>query len=352
MRIMRCWVWAILCLAVVTMGAVEAGAAETKEVHFLVYRGCEEACQGFQDYFKRQNLPARIVVKDAAQDKKRAMEIIAETKAAKPDLVVTWGTTMTELAIGTMDSIDPAKHITETPVIFMIVSNPVASKIVPNLTSSGRQVTGTLYLLPEETQLKAARLYMDFKKVGFLLNTTESNSATTLKSLQALGPKMGFTLVERQIPLKADGKPDAGALPRLVAELAAEGVDLIYYPPDTFLNTQRDVSTTAALENHLPVFAAAENPVARSKALFGVVNRYGDVGRFTAYQASRILFQNVKPSDIPIELPRRFSYLINLPTAKELGIFPPLSLLDVAEIVGQESATPPAAAAVPAVKAQ
>ena len=95
-----------------------------------------------------------------------------------------------------------------------------------------------------------------------------------------------------------------------------------------------DVLTDGALARGMPVFAAAEAPVQNGRALFGVVNKYEDVGRFTAAQALRILRDKVSPAAIPVELPRNFSYLINLPVALQLGRYPPLKLLDVAEIVG------------------
>ncbi len=74
-----------------------------------------------------------------------------------------------------------------------------------------------------------------------------------------------------------------------------------------------------------------------ARALLGVVNKYEDVGRFTAAQALRILRDKTPPDRIAVELPRNFSYLINLPVALQLGRYPPLKLLDVAEIVGVQA---------------
>ena len=133
--------------------------------------------------------------------------------------------------------------------------------------------------------------------------------------------------------MNAAGKPVASTLPDKVAALADAGADLLYLSPDTFLNSQRQAVTGAALARGLPVFAAAEAAVLHADALFGVVNRYDQVGRFTARQALRILRDRVKPADIPVELPRRFSYLINMRVARQLGRYPPLPLLDIAEIV-------------------
>jgi putative tryptophan/tyrosine transport system substrate-binding protein len=328
--------WGLMIL--VLLVSLRAGAAATPtEYHvlMLVYRGCEEACQGFQDYFRRQRQPVRFTVRDAAQDKTRIAGFVAEAKRTRPDLVVTWGTTVTMEAVGRWDGVDPARHITELPVLFMIVSQPVELGLVPTLASSRRNVAGSLYLLPVEEQLRAARTYFDFHRVGFLVNSTEANSRASLEALHAYAPRFDFSVVDEQVGVDAAGKPVASTLPDKVAALADAGADLLYLSPDTFLNSQRQAVTGAALARGLPVFAAAETAVLHADALFGVVNRYDQVGRFTARQALRILRDRVKPADIPVELPRRFSYLINMRVARQLGRYPPLPLLDIAEIVGE-----------------
>ena len=136
----------------------------------------------------------------------------------------------------------------------------------------------------------------------------------------------------------AAGAPDAAAIPALLDEFRSEKIDLLYLSPDSFLVSRRDVLTDGALARQIPVFAAAEVALKSSRALFGVVNKYEDVGRFTASQVLRVLRDKTRPEDIPVELPRSFSYLINLPVALQLGRYPPLKLLDVAEIVGTEAA--------------
>jgi putative ABC transport system substrate-binding protein len=303
-------------------------------VLMLLYRGCEEACQGFQDYFRHQGVPVRFTVRDAAQDKSRIAGFVAEAKRTRPDLIVTWGTTVSLETVGRWDAVDPARHITDLPVLFMIVSQPVELGLVPSLASSRRNVSGSLYLLPVAEQLRAARAYFDFRRVGFLYNPAEANALASLEALRAHSRHFGFELLDAPVTLDAAGKPMAAGLADQVAALADAGADLLYLPPDTFLNTQRQAVTGAALARGLPVFAAAEGAVLHADALFGVVNRYDQVGRFTARQALRILRDRVKPAAIPIELPRRFSYLINLRVARQLGRYPPLPLLDIAEIVG------------------
>lgn len=330
---MRAWLLLLLLLLLLLAGPA-AAADRPYHVMMLLYRGCEEACQGFQDYFRRQGVPVRFTLRDAAQDKSRIAGFVAEARRSRPDLVVTWGTTVTMEAVGRWDQADPARHLTDLPVVFMIVSQPEAIGLVPSLESSRRKLTGSLYLLPVAEQLKAARSYFEFHRIGFLANPTEANSQASLDTLRRQAGVFGYTLVVEPLDLDAQGKPVAATLPAKVAALATAGADLLYLSPDTFLNSQRRAVTGAALARRLPVFAAAEAPVVAADALLGVVNRYDQVGRFTARQALRILRDGVEPAAIPVELPRRFSYLINLRVARELGRYPPLPLLDIAEIVG------------------
>lgn len=327
-----------LCMQTPLAAAAKPSSeAPPYRITMLLFRGCEEACRGFQAYFRQHGISAEFTLRDAAQDKRRVAGFVDEIRRGKPDLVVTWGTTVTQEAVGDWRHIDPQRHITDRPVLFMIVSDPVAAGIVPQLDHPRRNVSGTLYLLPVETQIKAARSYLDFKRIGYILNETESNSVSTRNELRNLAAGHGFMLVERRLPVSPSGTPDGNALPGLLDELAHEKVDLLYQGPDSFLNSRRDALTDGALTRGLPVFAAAEAPVQQSRALFGVVNKYEDVGRFTAAQAIRILRDKTSPADIPVTLPRNFSYLINLPVALQLGRYPPLKLLDVAEIVGIDS---------------
>jgi putative ABC transport system substrate-binding protein len=315
--------------------------AAEKHVLMLLYRGCEEACQGFQDYFRKHRLPVRFTVRDVAQDKTRIPGFIAEAKKLKPDLILTWGTTVTQEVAGPWNAPDPARHITDIPLIFMIVTNPIEAGLVQSLESSKRNLTGTLYLLDEEIQLRAARSYFDFRHLGLLVNPAEQNSLTTRDRLRQLAPVLGFQLSERTFSLDSHGKPRPEELPQLVASLAQAGADLLYQSPDTFLNLLRDQLTGVAMACKLPVFAASEAPVLKSAALMGVVNRYSEVGRLTAQQAARILFENVAPASIPIALPRRFSFLINMNAARQLERYPPLKLLDFAEVIDDASAPQP-----------
>lgn len=313
--------------------AAEAVAQGTSyRIALIVFRGCEDACRGFQDFLTSRKVPAEVTVYDAATNAAAIPGFVEEIKRQRPDLVVTWGTTTALTTFGPYDAVDPAKHITDIPGVFMIVSQPIEAKLVPDFTSSGRNITGTNYLVPESVQLEAARSYLSFDRIGVIYTPTESNSVINTKRVEEEGAKLGVEVLTRPVALGADGKPDPASIAPLVADLAAAGVDLLYQGADTFLNINRQTLTAEAVAHGIPVFAAGEAPVRDGKALMGVVNQYYVVGQLTALKAEQVL-KGTAPADIPIEAPRRFSFLINLPVAKTLGIYPPMKLIRFAEFI-------------------
>jgi len=332
LRIPRAALALALALAIFACCTLARAAQPTFRIDFILYRGCEDACRSFQSQLAKLGIKADIRLLDAEQNQEKLRRHIAAVQAARPDLVVTWGTSATLEAVGAFDAVDPARHITEVPVLFMVVSQPQAAKIVRTLAAPGRDVTGVGYLLPMETQLRAARAYLGFRRLGILYNPGEANSLIARDELAGLAGRFGFTLIERAIPRDEKGRPDPDSIGSLVGELAREGADLLYQPPDSFLHVHSDTLTAAALGKSIPVFAAAEAPVLKSQALFGVAIRYADIGRHTAYLAKKILAEGRKARELPVELPRQFSYLINMRVAAKLDLFPPLKLLDVAEL--------------------
>ncbi|CAA7619513.1 ABC transporter, periplasmic component [Candidatus Terasakiella magnetica] len=325
---------AILGLAVVMLAgnAVAAEpAAKPYRIYMALWRGWEDAAQGFKDYFINQNIPVELIIRDAAQDKDKLKEFIAEAKQLKVDLVFTWGTTVTEEMLGRWDASDPQSYIRDIPAVFAIVSQPVGG-VVPSLESSGRNITGTTYLVPMETQVNLIQSYRHITRLGVVYNPLERNSRVAIDELSAIGARSGFEVASAAVEV-VDGKPLAASIAGKVAGLKAAGIDFLYIPPDTFLNVSRDILTGAALEQGIPSFAVGENAVVTSKAMFGGVYRYYTVGQLTAYKAEQILVHKIKPEAIPIDAPKRLSILINMPVVRHLKLYPPMKLLELAEII-------------------
>ncbi|KIL99336.1 ABC transporter substrate-binding protein [Paramagnetospirillum magnetotacticum MS-1] len=326
----------ILCALVWPGGAFAAETAKPFRIYMALWRGWEDAAQGFKDYFANQGIPVEMIIRDAGQDKAKLKEFVAEAKALKVDLVFTWGTTVSEEMLGRSDNVDPANHITDIPAVFAVVSQPVGG-VVSSLASSERNITGTLYLVPMETQVNLIQSYRPLKRLGMIFNPLERNSQVAAEQLEGIGKASGFEVVA--LPLEVEGgKPSVASIAAKVAEIKAARVDFLYIPPDTFLNINRDILTQAALDHAIPTFAAAENPVVTSKAMFGGVYRYYTVGQLTAYKAEQILVRKIAPKDIPIDAPKRLSVLINMPVVRQIGLYPPMKLMGLAEIIERTEA--------------
>lgn len=319
------------CLALPAVAAETAGD-RVYRVELIVFRGCEEACNGFRDMLKTSGIRHDLIIHDAATDAARIPGFVAGIRQRRPDLVATWGTTTALTAFGPHDAVDPARHIVDIPGVFMIVSQPVEAKVVPSFASSRRNITGTSYLVPEKQQLEAALSYMRFRRIGVLFNPAEANSVINLELLRGEARPLGIEVIERPIPQGADGKPDAAAIVPLMKELATAGVDLVYQGADSFLNINGRALTEAAVENNLPVFAAGASSVYAGSALMAVANEYYVVGQLTALKAVAVL-RGADPAAIPIEAPARFAFLVNLPIVHRLGLYPPLKLIRFAQFV-------------------
>jgi putative tryptophan/tyrosine transport system substrate-binding protein len=302
-------------------------------IYMITWRGWEDASQGFRDYLERRNVPVDLVVRDCNQNAAAIADFVAEAKRLRPDLVYTWGTTTALTVFGRLGEVDPDRHITDIPSVFNIVSTPVAGGLVAGYDQPRPNLTGALYLVPVETQLRTMGSYGPVGKVGMVYNALEANSRLTVEEVVAEGENQGFRTLALASPLDAGGLPDPAALPGEVRRLKEQGADWLYIPPDSFLNVNRDVLTASARDVGLASFAGAENFIRASHGLVGLVSRYYNVGQYVGYLAEQILVDGRSPGEIPIRNLDRFSLIVNMATAHRLKFYPPLSMLAIAEFV-------------------
>lgn len=341
---------AAVLLLLLPMLAGLAGAAPAQQaerppfkVMMVLWRGCEDACRGFQDYLAFRKVPVQYLIRHAGTLNLKFPDLVAEARAQKVDLVVTWGTTATLGMVGTHDNPDPARYLTDIPTLFMIVTDPVAARVVVDLEHPGRNVTGTLVIVPEETQLRAIRSYLPFRRVGVAYNEDEVNAVSSVDKLRALAAEMDFEVVAKAVPRDDAGKPVAASLPDVVAALADEKVDLIYIGSSSFILNNRAAFTRAAVAHGVPVAAAGEVPVVEADALLGLVSRYYTVGQLTGTRAEQILVEGRRPEDIPVEALSRFSLIVNMEVAHKLHLYPPLLLMNAIEVIKRGEGAAPAA---------
>ncbi len=323
-------------VAIVLLACLSSSANATQyKIMIATWRGCEEACQGFQDYLVEHGVDTQFIMRDAQKKSAPLPSFLAEAREKKVDLILTWGTSVTRGIAGTLADLNNQELNHDIPNVFMIVADPVGAGIVKSLDHTGRpNLTGTYNRVPEETIIETIRSYLpDFKRLGLLYNTDEKNSVLKRDEVADLTGPMSFELVALELPLDTNGKPHVDDIATKISELKEAEVDFIYLGSSSFLRDNKDAFTVAAVNNGIPVLSPYENLVHESQALISVAARYYDVGRLAGQQAEKILIGKIAPGDLPVLRMTDFAVVINMGVAKKLKLFPPMDLLQMAETV-------------------
>ncbi|HYG86130.1 MAG TPA: ABC transporter substrate binding protein [Azospirillum sp.] len=311
----------------------KGGAGKAARIVVLTPRKDVGDVLGLRDYIGSSGLTATIDVREVpnASD---VPSLLPQIRAARPDLVVTVFTPLTLATVGRHDDPEPARFLTDVPVVFTSVTDPVASRIVRSLDRTGRAVTGTRHIAPVSVQLKTMMSYRRWKKIVAVYNPAEDNMVAVVRELKDEAPRHGVELMDAALPRDAAGAPVAAAIPDLIADAARAGAELIYIGPDTLVASNNNaVIAERALAHNLATFCSTELPIRRANLLMGLVSPAVNVGRFAGLKAVEIL-TGAKPADgIPVETLNRFSLLLRIGAAKRLGLYPPMRLLNIAEIV-------------------
>ncbi len=319
---------AMMFAALVAPGLAQAA----KQVVIITTRGCEEVCTSFRSNLESQG-DVRFVLRDLGGNMARLPAIVEEVRAMKPDLVATWGTGITLGVVGPIDAVDPAKHLTSIPVVYMYVGNPVESKIARDSKISGRpNVAGANTAVPIDAQVRLMASYRKVARVGMLYNPNERAAASQAMSARKAFEAQGIEVVIEEIPLGKDGKPDPGTIEPGIDRLAGAKVDFLYYVGSAFTLAQIDRISRYSISRGLPMFTALEPSFRRGDVLLGLISPLAGIGQIAAYQAGQILFLGKSPGALASPTLSRHSVLVNMSAARELKAYPPMKLLQFAEI--------------------
>lgn len=302
-------------------------------VLMLTYRGPTDVDAGFRSYLTGAGLDVEFVLRDVQQDVTRVAAILDELPGIAPDLIYTWGTPVTLAVTGTSEQPNQHPALRDIPVVFALVAEPQKSGIVRNLAAPERNVTGAIHVVPLERQLQHMHNYRPWTRLGVLYNPAEANSQAIVQSLQQYGQQHQLEILTSSLRQNDAGKPTADGLTELIDTLHQGGAQWLYLPPDTFLGTIYDRVTPLALQRKLPLFASTELALRTGNALTGVVSRYYSVGQLAGSKALDLLLGNKTVQQLPVESLKRFSLMVNMQMAQQLELYPPLQVLNYAEVV-------------------
>lgn len=316
------------------LAAQPAPQPNRPRIMMILWRGETPVEEGFRSELAARHVDADIIVRDLARNLDRLPGVLAEVRATRPDLVYTWGTGITLGTVGPWNGADPARYLTDLPVVFTMVSAPLQTGVEPPAGAPPRpNVTGVSHIAPLASQINAIRAYFPVKRIGIVYNPQEPNSVANVEELTAVTATMNIELLKAPVLMDAAGNPDPASIPGRVSDLARQNAQVLYIGPDNFVGNHRDALTSASIANRIPCFTGTELEVRDGEAMFGLVSPYKAVGRLAAEKAVRILVNHDPPSAIPMETLQRFLYIIRLPVALKLELYPPLQLIDYAEVI-------------------
>jgi putative tryptophan/tyrosine transport system substrate-binding protein len=243
----------------------------------------------------------------------------AELVARKPDLIIAVGGTPVPLA---------AKAVTSTiPIVFSIGFDPVALKLVGSLSRPGGNATGAMLLA---SALEGKRIDLlkamrpDIRWAALLVNPT----SPMLNDLESDGQRVAGALGVRLEIIKA---ANVAELDRALAELAARKPDGLAVSIDGFLVSERHRIIDWAAHERVPaIFPARE--FTEEGGLASYAPRWSEMYRWIGIYAGRVL-KGAKPGDLPIQQPTAYELVVNLKTARALGVTLPAAFTSRADEV-------------------
>jgi putative tryptophan/tyrosine transport system substrate-binding protein len=248
---------------------------------------------------------------------KRFAEIANEFVRLNVDVIVTAGTAPVVAAMRVTSAI---------PIVFATAGNPVDTGLVMSLARPGGNVTG---LSNQSFDIAAKRLEIlseavpGLRRLAILANTGSPIVVLAMGEAQAAARKLGFEVATAEIRRAEDIAPAFAAL-----KGRAEALYVVHEP---LVSTHRVRINTLALNAHLPTMYEIREEV-EAGGLMSYGANFPDQYRRAADFVDKIL-RGTKPAEIPVEQPTKFNLVINLKTAKALGLNVPNTLLVSADEV-------------------
>jgi putative tryptophan/tyrosine transport system substrate-binding protein len=252
-----------------------------------------------------------IEVRWAEGRNERFAEIAAEFVRLKVDVIVTAGTA----------AVVAAKQATSViPIVFAAVGDPVGTGLVASLARPGGNVTG-LSLQAADIAGKRLELLREvvpgLRRLAILANVGSPLAVLEIREVQATARTLGFEVATSEIRRADDIAPAFDAL-------KGRG-DALYVMADPLVTTNRIRISALALGARLPTMhGQRENVEVGGLMSYGA--NYPGLYRRAADYVDKIL-RGTKPADVPVEQPTKFDLVVNLVTAKALGLTIPQSLL-------------------------
>jgi putative ABC transport system substrate-binding protein len=293
--------------------AVLVGGASTASSHYV-----NGFSQGLQELGYREGRNIDIVYRYADGDLARLPALARELIPLRPDAIVS-GTTAGILAV--------KRATATTPIVGVGMTDPEGFAFVTSIARPGGQVTGiliTLDSLPAKQLQLGLEVLPDASRIGLLLNASNPIHAFYRRNAEAAAATFGRKLVPIEVHVPDDLDAAFQALVRERVELGVLLQDAM------FLGERRRIAALASAAR-LPTMYGFREHVEDGGLMSYGIDIHESYRRAAAY-VDKIL-KGAKAGDLPVELPTKLELIINLKTAKALGLTVPATLLARADEV-------------------
>jgi putative ABC transport system substrate-binding protein len=245
---------------------------------------------------------------------------VAELAAAQPDVILATGGRVMPIL---------KQQIRSIPVVFVATNDPVGRGLVASLARPGGNMTG--YALQEFSVIGKMldllqKIAPEIRRVALIFNPDNAFAASFYtQTFNETAGKLGFEPVIAPIR----GPADIEHTLEVIGREPNKGGAL--FPSDITLLTHRDAIVAAAARYRVPAIYADRAMVTGGGLLSYSVDRKDLFGRSAAY-VDRIL-RGESPAELPVQLPEKYEFVLNLKTAQQLGLEPSPTLLFLSEVI-------------------
>lgn len=288
---------------------------------FVEHPALDSAREGFieglaEEGFNEENI--EFIEQNAQADFATAQSIAQQFKGNNLDLI---------LAIATPNAQAAANVITNTPVLFTAVTDPVEAGIVESMEVPGSNLTGTTDMNPVADQIELIKEFIpDISDLGILYNPGEVNSVVQVDIAKETTEEMGIELHEGTVSNSSEVS--------LAASSLVGDVDAIYVPTDNIIVSALPSVLNITNENNIPVFASEKGQVEQgSIATIGI--DYKSLGIQTGKMAARVL-NGSDPAEMAVESSDELKLYLNTKAAENLDLEIPAAVMDRADEIYEE----------------
>jgi putative ABC transport system substrate-binding protein len=268
--------------------------------------------QELQQLGWREGGNVRIDTRWGENDIERDRKYAAELLAFEPDVI---------LAIGTL-SVTAVRHVTHTlPIVFAAVSDPVGAGLVDTLARPGGNITGFMtleYSLSGKWLELLKEITPQLTRAAVLRDAANPAGIAQFGAVQAVAQSLG-------VELRPVDTRDAGEIERSIASFARDANGGLIVTPGASVSAHHDLVVMLAARYKLPAVYSSR-PMVINGGLICYGPDVADQFRQAADYVDRIL-KGEKPADLPVQAPTKFELLVNLKTAKALGLTIPPSIM-------------------------